>query len=83
MSASFPQAAYGMDIDGIILVGLDADAAGILQSAAEGATLMPHQSAALGPVLSDMSKVVPVLTGEVRSYFERLLTALQAIERNV
>jgi hypothetical protein len=83
MAAAFPQAAYGIEIDGVNLVGLDADAAGIVQSVAEGSSLLPHQLTALGPTLQEMNKVVPILTGDVRSYFERLQTALRAIERNV
>ena len=83
MAAPFPQAAYAIEIDGISLVGLDADAAGIVQSAAEGSALLPHQVTALGPTLQEINRVVPVLAGDVRSYFERLQTAIRAIERNV
>jgi hypothetical protein len=79
-SAPFPSSGYEL-VSGVDLVGLDAAAAGILQSVAEGAQLMPHQLAALAPVLSELRAVVPVLSGELKPYFTRLLLALQAIEQ--
>ena len=81
MSVPFPPSAYGTEVAGVDLVGLDAAAAGIIQSVAEGAQLMPHQLTALGPTLKELGTVVPLLSDDLRQYFARLLLALQATSR--
>ena len=79
MSAPFPSSGYKL-VSGVDLVGLDASAAGIVRSAAEGAQLMPHQLTALAPTLNELSAIVPILSDELKPYFTRLLRALQAVE---
>jgi hypothetical protein len=82
MAAGFPSRARGLDVAGVDLVLLDSSAAGIIQSAAAGQALMPHQAIAIAPTLEALRTVVPLLGGDMKPYFSRLLVALQAVDEH-
>ena len=80
LSASFPKRLRGTEIDGIELVLLDADAAGCIQSFIDsGGELSLVQTARLGLLLRDLTRVVPRLADDERGYFARLQSLSEQI----
>jgi hypothetical protein len=73
IQAPFPPSCRGRAIEGIELITLDADAAGCLQTYfATGRALTTGHVAILGRCYHDLGVVQRQLTGEARTYFQRL-----------
>jgi hypothetical protein len=76
---AFPSGCAGTEIDGVDLVLLDADTAGLVSHVVGGATLSPVQTRILRKLIADFDRVLPQLPSHAQSYFARLATIARAL----
>lgn len=72
----------GVEVDGVSLVMLDADIAGLATAYVGDGTLRRDQWLALRDAAADARAVLPRLTGEAWLYFARLYALARAVLRD-
>jgi hypothetical protein len=79
----FPAEARAMEINGLDLVLLDGDTAGLLTTHFDGTVLSDAQQDLLHILTEDLQEVIASTDGEVRKYFAQLSDVASAVYRDL
>jgi hypothetical protein len=73
LTAKFPAAARGQEVDGVDLVLVDTYAAGCIQTFVDTGSLDARRLDVLRGCVDDLERALPSLLGDTSTYFARLL----------